>query len=37
MIVAGDGVVGAFAGIGWTWGGDWKTLKDWMHFSLSGS
>lgn len=37
MIVAGDGVVEAFAGIGWTWGGDWKTLKDWMHFSLSGS
>lgn len=37
MIVEGDGVVEAFAGIGWTWGGDWRTLKDWMHFSLSGS
>lgn len=37
MILAGDGVVEAFAAIGWTWGGDWKTLKDWMHFSLSGS
>lgn len=29
-------VVRAFASIGWTWGGDWQTLKDYMHFSLTG-
>ena len=26
----------AFADIGWRWGGNWNTLKDWMHFSRSG-
>lgn len=36
MIFPGDVVVGAFSGIGWSWGGDWNTLKDWMHFSTSG-
>ncbi len=36
MIVDGDVVVEAFAEIGWAWGGDWNTLKDWMHFSLTG-
>jgi len=36
MILAGDIVVEAFAEIGWSWGGDWDTLKDWMHFSSSG-
>lgn len=36
MISGGDVVVDAFADIGWTWGGDWSTLKDWMHFSLTG-
>ncbi len=36
MIVAGDLVVEAFAEIGWPWGGDWRSLKDWMHFSRSG-
>jgi hypothetical protein len=36
MIAAGDGVVQAFVQIGWGWGGNWSTLKDWMHFSLSG-
>jgi D-alanyl-D-alanine carboxypeptidase len=36
MIFAGDVVVEAFADIGWTWGGDWNTLKDWMHFSTTG-
>ena len=36
MIVAGDVVTDAFAGMGWGWGGNWKTLKDWMHFSQSG-
>jgi hypothetical protein len=28
------GVVQAFAAIGWSWGGHWQTLKDYMHFSL---
>jgi len=36
MIHAGDVVVRSFARIGWEWGGDWVTLKDYMHFSLSG-
>ncbi|HTG47462.1 MAG TPA: M15 family metallopeptidase [Actinomycetota bacterium] len=36
MIHAGDVVVRAFAAIGWRWGGDWHTLKDYMHFSLTG-
>jgi hypothetical protein len=29
-------VVRAFAAIGWEWGGDWTSLKDYQHFSLSG-
>ncbi|MGB5760087.1 MAG: M15 family metallopeptidase, partial [Acidimicrobiales bacterium] len=29
----GDPVVEAFAGIGWGWGGDWRSLKDYQHFS----
>lgn len=36
MIFDGDVVVEAFAEIGWSWGGHWNTLKDWMHFSSSG-
>ncbi|MEO1061866.1 MAG: M15 family metallopeptidase [Actinomycetota bacterium] len=36
MILDGDVVVQAFADIGWPWGGDWRSLKDWMHFSQSG-
>lgn len=36
MIVKGDVVTEAFAEIGWGWGGNWSTLKDWMHFSSSG-
>lgn len=36
MIFAGDVVVEAFAEIGWEWGGNWNTLKDWMHFSSTG-
>ena len=26
----------AFASIGWEWGGDWQSLKDYQHFSLNG-
>ena len=36
MIHDGDVVVRSFARIGWEWGGDWHTLKDYMHFSLTG-
>ncbi|MEM9713911.1 MAG: M15 family metallopeptidase [Actinomycetota bacterium] len=36
MIFDGDVVVRAFADIGWAWGGNWSSLKDWMHFSASG-
>ena len=25
-----------FEAIGWTWGGDWRSLKDYMHFSAHG-
>jgi hypothetical protein len=32
-----DGVVvRAFRAIGWSWGGDWRTLKDYQHFSATG-
>lgn len=30
-------VVRAFARIGWGWGGSWSSLKDYQHFSLSGT
>ena len=36
MIFAGDVATEAFAAMGWGWGGNWNTLKDWMHFSRSG-
>ena len=37
MIVPGDIVTGAFAAIGWGWGGDWTgRATDPMHFSVSG-
>jgi hypothetical protein len=36
MIHPGDLVVRSFARIGWSWGGDWDSLKDYMHFSLTG-
>lgn len=36
MIFEGDVVTEAFAEIGWPWGGNWNTLKDWMHFSQNG-
>ena len=29
-------VVRAFSEIGWSWGGDWETISDYQHFSLSG-
>ena len=33
MIHPGDVVVRAFTEIGWEWGGDWNSGKDYMHFS----
>lgn len=36
MVRPGDRVVRAFAAIGWEWGGDWRSLKDYQHFSASG-
>jgi hypothetical protein len=37
MIVAGDVVVRAFAAVGWSWGGSWHSLKDYQHFSATGT
>jgi hypothetical protein len=37
MIHAGDAVVHAFAAIGWRWGGYWRSLKDYQHFSATGT
>jgi hypothetical protein len=36
MIEANGPVVRAFASIGWEWGGSWRSLKDYQHFSRSG-
>jgi hypothetical protein len=36
MIRDEDAVWRAFRAIGWTWGGDWHSLKDYMHFSANG-
>lgn len=36
VIRAGDVVVEAFGAIGWEWGGDWASAKDYQHFSASG-
>jgi hypothetical protein len=37
MIHAGDAAVRAFASIGWGWGGSWHSLKDYQHFSATGT
>jgi hypothetical protein len=36
MITPEGPVVRAFAAIGWTWGGTWRTLQDLQHFSRNG-
>ena len=36
MILEDDMVIGAFADAGFVWGGTWRSLKDYMHFSTSG-
>ena len=36
MIQPQSSVVAAFARIGWKWGGNWNSLKDYQHFSHNG-
>ena len=36
MIRHGDAVWRAFISIGWKWGGDWISPKDYQHFSANG-
>jgi hypothetical protein len=36
MIYAGGPVVRAFRSVGWSWGGQYRSLKDRMHFSATG-
>ena len=36
MIKPGDVVVSAFAAIGWGWGGNFNSIKDYQHFSATG-
>jgi hypothetical protein len=36
VIHAGGVVVRAFENIGWGWGGNWSSIKDYMHFSATG-
>jgi hypothetical protein len=37
LIHAGGEVVGAFAEVGWGWGGRWSWPKDFQHFSATGT
>ncbi|KUF12252.1 M15 family metallopeptidase [Pseudoponticoccus marisrubri] len=36
VLVPGDAMITAFKARGWGWGGDWRSLKDYQHFSVSG-
>jgi hypothetical protein len=36
MILPGGPVTRAFTAIGWQWGGNYRSLKDYMHFSANG-
>ncbi len=36
MIRHGDAVWRAFISVGWHWGGDWTSPKDYQHFSANG-
>jgi len=36
MITADGPVTAAFRAVGWEWGGSWRTLKDYQHFSAEG-
>lgn len=35
MILPGDATVRAFASVGWTWGGNWTSPQDLMHFTAT--
>lgn len=37
MVGADSLAVREFARIGWTWGGSWSSLKDYQHFSATGT
>jgi hypothetical protein len=37
MLTRGSVAVAAFQAEGWVWGGTWRSLKDFMHFSPSGT
>ncbi len=34
MIIEGDACYNAFKQRGWTWGGDWNSIKDYQHFEF---
>ena len=36
LVVEGGPAVRAFESIGWKWGGKWRSLKDYQHFSKAG-
>lgn len=36
MIMRNDAVVRAFRKVGWRWGGHWRSVKDYQHFSKNG-
>lgn len=36
MVLAGDAVVRAFSAAGWKWGGDFRSFRDYQHFSQTG-
>ncbi len=36
MLLRGSAAVRAFTDEGFTWGGDFRSLKDYQHFSLTG-
>ena len=37
MLVRGGVGVNVFRFVGWGWGGDWTSAKDYQHVSLSGT
>jgi hypothetical protein len=36
MVQPGGPVLTAFTAVGWKWGGNYRSLKDYMHFSANG-
>jgi hypothetical protein len=36
LIAEGGPAVAAFDSVGWHWGGRWRSIKDYQHFSASG-